>query len=70
MDSGLLKTPTPYFDLLGLRIQRTRKRMEGLVFTVVNEGAHRLSIHRIKLHWFFCPFSNCSNQIDLVTADD
>jgi hypothetical protein len=26
------------------------------VFTVVNEGAHRLSIHRIKLHWFFLPF--------------
>ncbi|EAU72514.1 hypothetical protein BL107_16940 [Synechococcus sp. BL107] len=65
-----LRIARPFFDWLNLRIQRARKRMEGLVFPVVNEGAHRLSIHRIELHWcsYFLP--NCSNHIDQVTADD
>ena len=65
-----LRLPRPFFDLLNLRIQRARKRMEGLVFPVVNEGAHRLSIHRIELHWFSYLLPNCSNHIDQVTADD
>ena len=65
-----LRFPRPFFDLLNLRIQRARKRMEGLVFPVVNEGAHRLSIHRIELHWFSFLLPNCSNHIDQVTADD
>ena len=40
-----LRLSYPFLDSLDLRIQRTRKSMEGFVFTVVNEGAHRLSIH-------------------------
>ena len=58
------------FDMFHLRMQRTRKRMEGLVLTVENESSHRFSIHRVKLHWILCSTSNCSNQINQVTADD
>ena len=45
------KTPLVTVDLLLIKKQCTSKRMEGLVFTVVNESAHWFSIHRIKFHW-------------------
>ena len=58
------------FDMFHLRMQRTCKRMEGLVLTVQDESSHRFSIHRVKLHRVLCYTFNCSNQINQVTADD
>ena len=70
MAIGGLRPSSLPFDMFHLRMQRTRKRMEGLVLAVENESSHRFSIHRVKLHRNFCSTYNCSNQIDPVTADD
>ena len=70
MAIGGLRPSSLSFDMFHLRMQRTCKRMEGLVLTVEKESSHRFCIHRIKLHRNFCSTYNCSNQIDPVTADD